>query len=160
MRDNHSGVNHGAHSLACEILKMIDESERVPAWKTIMPHRFFENPNDRGSCWCGWSFSHPVHDITDRSNPGVTINLKHNVRFALTPEGERVMRDRDAELTRRLKAVTGTDFDWFKFHPADEDGTRTEQLWELFQVFGPSMFMSSPPVFVNNNLEWRQEDQP
>lgn len=63
-RDCHSGVNLGAHTLAYEILEMIEAEEDDAG---PLHHRFFENHSKPGSCvYCGWSFSHPIHDPSAR----------------------------------------------------------------------------------------------
>lgn len=30
------------------------------------PHAYDERVGRGGACWCGWSFSHPIHDISKR----------------------------------------------------------------------------------------------
>ena len=86
------------------------------------------------------------------------FNLNKPARFILTPEGEKVIRDHDAQLTKRLRDVTGTNFDWFQYHQQlDDQGTREDQLWRLFEIFGPRMYMGTPPYFVGNNLEFLED---
>ncbi len=87
------------------------------------------------------------------------MNINEEVLFILTAEGERIIRERDCRINEECKAKEfNMAYDWFKWHETlDEYGTRKEQLWQLFEMFGPHMSIGAPPFFEKNEIRIKGE---
>lgn len=78
------------------------------------------------------------------------FNVNDTVRVRLTSVGE-------ARHTRNMESLQ-SQLPWIDLgdvHPADADGWREFQLWELMQHFGAVMFCGSDAPFVDNVIEIR-----
>jgi hypothetical protein len=81
------------------------------------------------------------------------MNINDNVRFRLTDDGRRVIREFHWRQAAQLGISAEQATDWFRWCPADAEGYHTEQLWVLMQMLGPSLFMGGPTLIERNELE-------
>ena len=83
------------------------------------------------------------------------VNINDNVHFRLTPDGIDAIKEWDSNC-RYAIASANLDIEWmswFDRHPPDEKGYRTEQLWELFAMFGYKMVLGGPIFFEKNVIQ-------
>lgn len=78
----------------------------------------------------------------------LTVNMNDKVLVKLTPFGHEVLNAfyEDTWIIRkeRYEAIKS-------MHHPDDQGNMTFQLWELFQIFGPVLYMGIKDIPFENN---------
>jgi hypothetical protein len=74
------------------------------------------------------------------------INLNDTVRVKYKPNGLEVLRKRHEELYQFVAARGGKVRPW-ESPEVDAEGYSREQLWQLFEIFGPCINLSCDPPF-------------
>jgi hypothetical protein len=79
----------------------------------------------------------------------VKINLNDTVKVILTTAGEARYSKYMHEIKERCGLVEMHDT-----RPANRDGKRSFQLWELMHIFGQQLFNGCEVPFIGCALEW------
>jgi len=79
------------------------------------------------------------------------MNLNSEVRFILTPAGEKVIEDHYAEIAKMLPVPL--EIDWRKLYPSiNDNNARAMLLWQLMMIFGPHTYHGCDVYFKDNNI--------
>lgn len=79
----------------------------------------------------------------------MTINLNDKVKVKLTDHGKDIYYHQYDELNEKLKPY-GCKFLEPRMPDVDADGYTTFQLWQLMNLYGPHIHMTSPLPFETN----------
>lgn len=79
----------------------------------------------------------------------VRFSINQYWRVTLTPEGVKVLDERDAKLNA---AIPFLDANWRKLYGADGDNRIEMQGWQVMNIFGPSTQLGRP-MLIGTEIE-------